>query len=190
MKKIISLLLLGSMALFLLAGCGGKDNSPAQPDSTEPPVSSGATPKIDSSGDGSEASAPAVNAEGLQAMLDTVADAAGLGGTIAVDERDLKFGGVNTDDIEAAKGAQAQTSAENGGIAIVVLAKSGRADAVKADFETYRDNSAGNEDYAEFETARENTKQARIVVNGDYVVYAVSATGDWDALDTAIAGLF
>lgn len=100
---------------------------------------------------------------------------------------------ISMDNIVAWAGAESQLASENGGIVIVVQAKPGTADTFVTAFEQFRDAKSSDDRYAEYATAIANTKEARIVTNGDYVVYAVSATGQeggYDALDAALNTLF
>jgi hypothetical protein len=176
--------------VFALAACGGASPSSAPAPSLAPAASSAPAVVSGASvpGGAAQPAAPDVNA-----LLQTLAQAAQLGGTFKVTETDLKLSGVETENIIEFAGAESQLSAENGGIVVVIRAKEGTTATVAGQMEAFRDSRLGNPDYVEFETARGNTAAARIEVFGDMVVYAVSAAGHeggWDALDAAIAAAF
>lgn len=181
--------------LFSLAGCSS-DSSSSTPSSSPPPASSSSAPSSTSvppSSQSTPSSAPTGGHDVAQ-LASTLAEAAGLGSTIPVRQLDLELAGMNAENFAAFAGAEAQTSAQNGGIVVVIQAQPGTADAVAQELAAFRDSRMGNEDYAEFEDARANTENARIQVHGDYVVYAVSAIGQqdggWAQLDEAITAAF
>lgn len=192
MKKIWSIGL--ALALIAsLAACGktASPSSSAAPSSVAAPStaqSSSVSESTPASSAPAQTDAPA--AEELDAKVQALADAAGLGDSIKVMDIDLKAGNVNTDNIAAFAGKESKMSAQNGGIVIVLYAVDGTAETLAADMENFRQFRMGNGDYEEFEQARTNTENGRIKVMGNYVVYAVSATGDWDALDAAIDSQF
>lgn len=191
MKRYLATGLALCLMLLALAGCS--DNSSSS--SSQSSGGQSASPPVSSVGGSSLQNSPSTDsstagAHDVEALLPGLVEAAGLGGTIKVETIDLGFGGVDTDNIVALAGAESQTSSQNGGIVLVIQTQPGKADTVAQDLEAYKQSRLGNEDYAEFAQARENTGNARIVKNGDYVIYAVSATGDWTALDDALANVF
>lgn len=184
MKKAgILLLSIFVTVSFALAGCAN-DSSSSQAStsapSTSPPSGSGSGSNTDTSG------------YDVEGMLDTLVEAAGLGGTIDVSELDLKASGISVDKIVEWAGAESKTSSENGGFVLVLAVEPGTASDIAAELEAFRDARASDDRYAEFEVARENTSQARIVKDGDCVIYAVSATGSegYKAIDDAVKGFF
>ena len=191
MKKITSLSLIACVLLLCLAACGGSPSSAA----TSAPEAASSVAAVSTAPSVAQSTSAPLDASllDMDATLAELATAANLGGTIKVSEIDLKAGGVDVSNIEAFAGAESQLSAQNGGIVLIIKAVSGTGETVAADLESFRDFRLGNADYEEFEDARTNTTEARIEVFGDYVVYAVSATGiegGWDVLDTAIAAAF
>lgn len=193
MKKTVALGLIACVILLCLSACGGGAGSTSVPavSSAAPATSAPTAPAPSAPASTPAASVPATR--DLAATVANLAAAANLGNTIAVSQIDLKAGGVNMDNVEAFDGAESQLSAQNGGIVIVIKAVAGTAQTVAEEMGGYRDYRLGNADYEEFEDARTNTMDARITVFGDYVVYAVSATGlegGWAQLDDAIVAEF
>lgn len=186
-EKISAALACILVSTLLLAGCGGDKSSSAS--SPAPASSASVSQPASSQPDGSST---ASSGHDVDAILGTLSEAAGLGGTIELGELDLKANGINVDDIEEWAGAESKLSSENGGIVIVFVTKPGTSKDLVSALSAMRDTRATDDRYAEFETARENTKDARIVTIGDnLVVYAVSATGadGYGALDEAIDSL-
>lgn len=181
MKKAGILLASLFTLLFVLAGCGNKDASSQPGSSSSSSSSQSETP-----------STPAASSFDVDGMLDALIDAAGLGGTIEVSELDLKASGISVDKLVDWAGAESKTSSENGGFVLVLVTEPGSASAIASELEAFRDARANDDRYAEFENARENTSQARIVENGDCVVYAVSSTGTdgYTAIDNAVNDFF
>lgn len=197
MKKLFAMLLAGATLALTLAACGGDAGSsqPADSGTPAPPASESQPAAVSSSEAGPASSnvAPVDSPYDVNALLATLGEAANLGTTIKVAEMDLKLGGVDPENFVEFAGAESQLSSENGGIVIIIHAKEGAASTVATQLEAYKASRMGNSDYAEFENARTNTEGARIQTFGNYVVYAVSATGHeggWDALDAAIASAF
>ncbi len=194
MKQLFCTLSAFCLGALLLAGCSGGSSGSATVSSVSAPLlSSSASVPAPSTAVSSGAAASSLPAGGgLDATLTALSEAAGLGSTIKVSEIDLKANGLDTANVVAFAGAESQLSSENGGIVLVFQMQPGAtADMVSA-LGAYRDARAGDDRYAEFATARENTKGARIVEKGDLVIYAVSATGQeggYDGLDAAIAAL-
>lgn len=145
------------------------------------PAESAATEEVDSG-------TPAAGTD-LSGLLAELVTAAELGTTIEISEIDLKAGGLPTDDIVAFAGAESNLAAENGGTVMIFQVASGTEQAMIEALSAWRDTRAGDDRYAEFETAREHTGGARIVNKDGVIVYAVSASGNWDALDAALDGV-
>lgn len=191
MKKTLSLVLIACITVLSLAACGGSESSSqAAPASVAP--ASEATPASEaaSGAESTAESTPAAADVDLDAALASMVEAAELGGTITVSEIDLKAGGVDVENVESFVGAQSQLAAQNGGIVIIIKAAAGTGETVASDMESFRQYSLGNADYEEFEDARNNTESGIIKTYGDYVVYAVSATGNVDAVTTAADAQF
>lgn len=188
MKKLLSLLFSASLALALLAACGGNGNSAAAP--SAPPANSAAASGAVAPGSAGQSAA---TAENLEALLPGLVEAANLGAdpTPLTDPRDFSIQfGVAEEDVLAFTGAQSKLLYQTGAEVVLVQAQPGRAADVKTAFESYRDRIVSDDRYADNEDARTNVSNARIQMFGDVVVYAVSATGEWDALDAAIAAAF
>lgn len=183
MKKALIALTSIFVLAFALSACSGDDSSSSSsaPSSSTPPASfqSGS---VDASGS---------SEYDVADMLDTLVEAAALGGTIEVSELDLTANGISVDNLVEWAGAEAKTSSENGGYVLVLVTKPGSAADVIEELEALRDARANDDRYAEFEAARENTKQARIMEEGDCVIYAVATGADgFTAVDTSIKDLF
>lgn len=187
MKKTLTLVLIACLALSL-AACGGAASSSqaASAPASQTPASEAAPASVAAS----STPASTTDAVDLDAALAAMVEAAELGNTINVSEIDLKAGGVNVDNVDSFVGAQSQLAAQNGGIVIIVKAVSGTGADIAADMESFRQASLGNADYEEFEDARNNTEAGIIKAYGDYVVYAVSATGNADAVTAAADAQF
>lgn len=96
--------------------------------------------------------------------------------------------GLSEEDFEEYAGQRTLTNGQPGTV-LVVKAKAGKADTVKAALEKYRDDVlAVSANYkSDFPVGYEQTKNARVVAKGDYVVYAVAGEGvDYADVDTAI----
>lgn len=187
MKKagiaLISILVLA----LALAGCSGGDDPSSSSSSAPAPSSSAPASSQSGSGGSGDASGSDLDVAG---MLGTLVEAAALGGTIEVTELDLKANGISVDKLVDWAGAEAKTSAENGGYVLVLVTQPGAAEDLVKELEALRDARASDDRYAEFEVARENTAKARIVTDGDCVFYAVATTADaFTAVDAAIAEL-
>ena len=190
MKRFSLFLCTAGAVAFVLAGCAQTVPSSSSTSSVAP--SSVPSSAITSSVAQSTVSTAAPY--DVDELLKQLSEAASLGGTISMTELDLTASGlISKDNIVAWAGAESQLASENGGIVIVIQAKPGTAETFVSQFEAFRDAKASDDRYAEYAIAIANTKEARIIVNGDYVVYAVSATGQdsgFAALDTAIEAAF
>ena len=96
--------------------------------------------------------------------------------------------GLNAEDIQEFAGQRTLTKGQPGTVVVVHTAE-GKAADVQAALENYRDGVLQvNENYqADFPVGYEQTANARIVVKGDYVVYAVAGEGvDYADVDAAI----
>lgn len=171
-KRTLTLLLAAVLALCLLAGCGQTTST----NGGSAASGSGAAPADDAQAE-------------VDALYTTFAEVANLGDTIDVTELDLRTGGLWVENIEAFKGGEVKNAGDNGGIVVVAKAAPGKAAQLATEFEAFRDSRI-NDAYAEFATAMENTRNARIATKGDLVIYAVSATGHeggYNTLDSALA---
>ncbi len=187
MKKMLSLFVALCIAMLALAACGGAPSS--APASGASPLAAASTPASQSTP--AAASTPAT--VDLDAALASMVEAAELGNTIEVSDIDLMAAGVNTDNVLAFAGAQSQLVAQNGGQVIIIQAVPGMAEMVETELNTYREALIANDDYAEFEEARNNIENASMVVTypeTGIVVWAVAANGNATAITDAITELF
>jgi hypothetical protein len=185
MKRTFSVLFALCLALLTVA-CGN---------GTPPEI----TPTTSVAASGPTTSATSVAPEGaydVNELLAPLAEAASLGDTINMTMLDITASGnIREEDIVTFAGVQSINYADNGGTVIVVQTVPGAADRVATGFVGYRDGVLSQaENYkADYPIAYENMTNARIVQNGDYVVFAVSATGNdggYDTLDTALEAAF
>ena len=74
-------------------------------------------------------------------------------------------------------------------LVLAIQAKSGAADAVKSELEAYKESASSNL-YAEFADKVAKAQDARIVVDGDFVVMVIAGVAgpDYSEIDTAIEG--
>lgn len=204
LKRSAVLFVVSAVSLAMLSACGG-DKVTSQPAGN--PASTAAASQAETSdaastpapestpaptSEAQPASAPEEPTTGdhaLEEILSTVQQAAGIEATIEVGELDLRAGGVNIDNIDRFYGVESQTASQDGGIVIVMRTKPGAMDAVAEDMIAFRDSRLDDR-YAEFAVAMEHTQEARTAYNHDVVIYAVSATGDYQALDDAISTIF
>ena len=112
----------------------------------------------------------------LDDVLTAVDAAVKVDNPIAFTADDLQYmAGITPEDVEEFKGKVTNTNGEAGKV-LVIKVKAGKADSVKTALENMRAGDVaylGN--YPEFATAKSIAEAARIVVKGDYIVYAVGA---------------
>ena len=190
MKKIKKIIVISLIICLALAfGACGKDTSSSvapAPESTPPVSETASQPET------SDVSQPAAgDGQDVAALATVLVEAADIGKQIDLIELDLSAGGIPMDSVESFVGCTSQNYSDNGGLVLVLKAQPGKAEEVKAGVESFK-TSRMDDRYAEFATQVENTGNARIVENGDYVVMAVSATGKdgWDKLDAVLGTLF
>lgn len=190
MKKIICLVCALLASLSLLAGCSKPASSVVSSGSASAVQSSSSASQQDASS-GASASESQPAAVNFEDKLPALLEAAGIAASIPVMDIDVVgIYGIDKGNFTEFAGAQSKTVSQDGGEVLIVQATAGNAELVKAALETYRDKVVADDRYAEYQQARENVKGARIQVYGDVVVYASSATGEYDALDAALAAAF
>ncbi len=190
MNRLTTSIFALTVGAVLLTGCSGTEEVSSTVASSAAPASSIAE-SIAPTASSAATSSP-TNGSETETILATLNEAAGLGDSITVSEIDLQANGLDTSNVLAFSGAESRLSSENGGIVMVFQVQPGSEAAMVSALEAYRDLRASDDRYAEFATARDNTANARIGSVGEYVYYAVSATGDsggYDALDIAISEL-
>ncbi|MEF9976017.1 MAG: DUF4358 domain-containing protein [Oscillospiraceae bacterium] len=110
----------------------------------------------------------------LEDLFTAVESSVKIDNPIDFTDDDLQYtAGINKEDVEEYKGKVTNTNGEAGKL-LVVKAKAGKADTVKTCLETMRAGDVsylGN--YPEFALAKSIAEAARIVVKGDYIIYAV-----------------
>lgn len=199
MKRILAFTSALCLAGALLAGCSKTDGDTDTTSALEfgspeavagvstPPASESTAPEApEASSAPAEPDAAGEEAADLSGTLNTLAAAAELGTTIEVGEIDLKAGGLPTDSIVAFAAAESNLASENGGTVMVFQVQPGTEQQMLDALAAWRDTRANDDRYADFATARENTAGARIVEKNGLIIYAVSASGSWDALDSAL----
>lgn len=196
MKRILSVMIALALSALLLAACGS-NNSSSVPASQ--PVASASAPAVSAPSTPASEAASEVTPEGpysVDDLLAAIAPAAGIDGGIELTARDITGG--DTAPIEnfaAFAGAQSPTYAQQGGMVAVIQAKPGTVEDVKATVEAYLDSvlAQGEAYKTDYPVAYENVQNARVVVNGDYVVFAVAGTdpaAGYTVLDATIAAAF
>lgn len=200
MKRLTLSLLAGLSLMAMLAACGGGTSSStpvssapssvaASQPASEPEAAVPSEPASEAAAsEAASTAAPAADAVDTAALLAPIQQAAGITDTIEVTDLDLRAGGIDTANLLGFAGVESTTSSQDAGIVIVAQAAPGTASDLVASFEKFRDSRLDDR-YAEFADAMARTQEARIVTGGaggDIVVYAVTANGDWDALDAAI----
>lgn len=119
-----------------------------------------------------------------------VESAAGLVNASPMDDDEMIYTmAVTMDNVETYAGSYSNSVGASGTV-LVIKAKSGKADSVKTELETYQSKNADLlSTYTEFATASQQAKDGRIVVKGDVIVLAIAGPdADYAAVDTAIEG--
>lgn len=99
---------------------------------------------------------------------------------------------IDLEQVEEYTGHRTLTNGMSGAV-LVIKAKSGQAEAMKAQLEAYRDGIVATwENYKDdFPIGYEQTKNGRVVVKGDYLVLAIAGEGvDYADVDAAIEKAF
>ncbi|MGD9559818.1 MAG: hypothetical protein AB7V55_04330 [Oscillospiraceae bacterium] len=203
MKRFFPLFMLGVIAVMSFAACG-EDGGTSTAATSQPPASVASVPATSTPAPAStpsEASTPAstpaqdpstdepaLGDHALEEILTTVSEAAGISATIPVTELDLRAGGVDPGKFDSFVGVESQTSSQDGGIVIVFSVKDGMQEALADEMIAFRDSRVDDR-YAEFAEAMEHTQNAGASYNGNVLIYAVSASGDYQALNDAISGI-
>lgn len=193
MKRITSFAIIALFTLALLSACGGNPSSSAAPSGSSGATSSTSLPQPDGSGTSGSSVAESNGLYDVTELLATVSEAAGLGDTIEMDMMELTGSGeVDEANIVKMAAARSKAYATNGGMVIVIEATPGNAGTVTEQLQLYMDGIlAQTENYqSDYPEAYEHISNARIITNGDYVVLAISATGEYTALDAVLDGLF
>lgn len=190
MKKLLSVLCVSALALTLLAGCSNAASSSTPAESTdsaassEPAASSEAAPAEEDA-----AAADTADTAKLEAIVTAVEAVNPVSNSRALDDFSLENEiGLTLDNIVAFQGDVTNDQADCA-LVLAIQAKSGAADAVKAELEAYKESASSNL-YAEFADKVAKAQDARIVVDGDFVVMVIAGVAgpDYSEIDTAIEG--
>ena len=190
MKKLLSVLCASALALTLLAGCSNAASSSTPAESTdsaassEPAASSEAAPAEEDA-----AAADTADTAKLEAIVTAVEAVNPVSNSRALDDFSLENEiGLTLDNIVAFQGDVTNDQADCA-LVLAMQAKSGAADAVKAELEAYKESASSNL-YAEFADKVAKAQDARIVVDGDFVVMVIAGVAgpDYSEIDTAIEG--
>lgn len=192
MKKMLSILCVAGLALTLLAGCGTSSSS-------SDAASSEASSAVSSEAAGSEAAsseaassedtaaAQEADTEKLSAIVSEIEAVNEVPNSIPLEEFALENDlGLTMDNILGWAGDVTNNQADCA-LVLAVQAKSGMADAVKAELEAYKEAISSNL-YAEFADKVAKAQDSRIVVSGDYVVMVIAGVDgpDYSEIDSAI----
>ena len=183
MKKLIAVLCAAVLMTGLLAACTGSSSSTADTTSSS---SEAATTETDSAAQESGETAEADTAK-LDSIVSTIEAVNAVPNARALDDFSLENEiGLTMDNILGFKGDVTNDQADCA-LVLAVQAKSGCADAVKAELEAYKESASSNL-YAEFADKVAKAQDARIVVNGDFVVIVMAAINgpDYADIDAAI----
>lgn len=190
MKKLIPVILCCAM---LLAACGSSaDSAPAASESTSAAASEAASSAESIIGGADGETDIVVSDEANTANLDAAVAAIEAVNPIANPRALDDFSVENElmltiDNLVGYKGDVTNDQADCG-LVFVAQAKDGKADAVKAELEAYKESLSANDLYAEFADKVALAKDARIVTNGNYVAIVIAgiANPDYAPIDTAL----
>lgn len=192
MKKMLSILCVAGLALTLLAGCGNSSSSSSAASSedtsavsSEAAGSEAASSEAASSED--TAAAQEADTEKLSSIVSAIEAVNEVPNSIPLEEFALENDlGLTMDNILGWAGDVTNNQADCA-LVLAVQAKSGMADAVKAELEAYKEAISSNL-YAEFADKVAKAQDSRIVVSGDYVVMVIAGVDgpDYSEIDSAI----
>lgn len=192
MKKMLSILCVAGLALTLLAGCGNSSSSSSAASSedtsavsSEAAGSEAASSEAASSED--TAAAQEADTDKLSSIVSAIEAVNEVPNSIPLEEFALENDlGLTMDNILGWAGDVTNNQADCA-LVLAVQAKSGMADAVKAELEAYKEAISSNL-YAEFADKVAKAQDSRIVVSGDYVVMVIAGVDgpDYSEIDSAI----
>lgn len=184
MKRIISVFCIAALVLSLLAACTGGDTTSDASDTASTDSSASTDASTDSTGDATEAEPDNAKLEAIVSAIEAVNE---VPNARALDDFSLENEiGLTMDNVLAFKGDVTNDQADCA-LVLAVQAKSGMADAVKAELEAYKEAISSNL-YAEFADKVAKAQDSRIVVSGDYVVMVIAGVDgpDYSEIDSAI----
>ena len=188
MKKLIPVILCCAM---LLAACGSSaDSAPVASESTSAAASSEAASSAESiiGGETDIVVSDEANTANLDAAVAAIEAVNPIANPRALDDFSVENELMLTmDNLVGYKGDVTNDQADCG-LVFVAQAKDGKADAVKAELEAYKESLSANDLYAEFADKVALAKDARIVTNGNYVAIVIAgiANPDYAPIDTAL----
>lgn len=187
MKKLIVVLCAAVLMASLLAACTGDSSSTSSATSSDSQTeTSSAATEADSTTEESTDTAEADTAK-LDSIVSAIEAVNEVPNPRALDDFSLENEiGLTMDNILGFKGDVTNDQADCA-LVLAIQAKSGCADAVKTELEAYKESASSNL-YAEFADKVAKAQDARIVVNGDFVVIVIAAINgpDYADIDAAI----
>ena len=187
MKKIFAVLCAASLALTLLAGCSNAASASGSGSDSSSAVSSDSqadAPETDASEPASTETADMAKLEAIVAAIEAVNE---VPNPMALEEFQLENDLLLTmDNLLGYKGDVTNNQADCA-LVLAVQAKEGKVDAVKSELEAYKETASSNL-YAEFADKVAKAQDARIVVDGNFVVMVIAGLEgpDYSVIDTAI----
>lgn len=185
MKRIISAFCIAALAVSLLAACTGSDTPTDTSSVASTDSSTSADTSTESTDDGiTEAEPDTAKLEAIVSAIEAVNE---VPNALVLDDFTLENEiGLTMDNILAFKGDVTNNQADCA-LVLAIQAKSGSADAVKAELEAYKETASSNL-YAEFADKVAKAQDSRIVVSGDFVVMVIAGVNgpDYAEIDTAI----
>ena len=178
MKKMLSILCVAGLALTLLAGCGNSSSSSSAASSEDTSaVSSEAAGSEAASSEAASSEDPAAaqeaDTEKLSSIVSAIEAVNEVPNSIPLEEFALENDlGLTMDNILGWAGDVTNNQADCA-LVLAVQAKSGMADAVKAELEAYKEAISSNL-YAEFADKVAKAQDSRIVVSGDNLVIVIA----------------
>lgn len=189
MKKLLPILL---CAAILLAGCSKSAESESTSSNSEASSVSEAVSSEETSEVASEESQSGAAEEAQTANLDSAVAALEAVNPIDNPLAYTDFDVENTlmltmDNLVAYKGDVSNNQSDCG-LVFVAQAKEGKAEAVEAELQAYKESLTANDMYVEFADKMALAKDARIVRNGNYVAMVIASidVGDYTEIDKAL----
>lgn len=189
MKKLLSVLCASALALTLLAGCSNAASSSTPAESTDSAASSEPAASSEAAPAEEDAAAGTADTAKLEAIVTAIEAVNAISNPMVIDDFYLEnFMNLTLDNIVAFQGDVTNDQADCA-LVLAIQAKSGAADAVKSELEAHKESASSNL-YAEFADKVAKAQDARIVVDGDFVVMVIAGVAgpDYSEIDTAIEG--
>lgn len=184
MKKLIAVLCAAVLMTSLLAACTGSSSSSS---SEATSVSSETSTDSAATAESTDTASAEVDQAKLDSIVSAIEEVNAVPNPRALDDFSLENEiGLTMDNVLGFKGDVTNDQADCA-LVLAIQAKSGCADAVKTELEAYKESASSNL-YAEFADKVAKAQDARIVVNGDFVVIVIAAINgpDYADIDAAI----